>query len=173
MSYTATAIDNSEYNGARLTADADADAVTCVHLEIRPNGTSNRRALFFCAGVVVFVCLCIGIMSLALGAWPILPFAGAEALLLIAAVIVSVRSERVELLAISKNSVHVTVQQGSRSTVRSFSRFWTQAALVPGCTRNHRSRLLLVSHGRVQEIGSALIDSRKSDLYRQLTKMLN
>ena len=172
MSNTATTIDNSYYNRSRWHATnlVDNDGV---RLEIRPNGSSNRRALLICVGLLAFVNGSVGSVFFALGAWPVLPFAGLEALLLAGAALAILRAERVELLTISNRCVHLTVCRGKRRIVRTFTRYWTQVKWEPGRTKNERSRLFLISRGRAQEIGCELIESKKYDLHQQLTEILN
>jgi len=172
MSNSATTIDNSYYNRSRrhgLNIVSDGD----IRCEIRPNGSSNRRALLFCVSVLALVNGGMGIMFFALGAWPVLPFAGLEALLVIVAGFSVLRSERVEFLALSGNCLHLTICQGKRRTVRSFSRYWTEVRLMTSHSGHGRNKLILVSHGRVQEIGRELLDCRKTDLHRQLTDYLS
>ena len=173
MSNSAITIDNSYYNRCRWQADSSLVDADGVRVEIRPNGSSNRRALLICIGLLVFVNGSIGLFFLALGAWPVLPFAGLEALLLAGAAYSVLRAQRVEVLTISSRCVHLTIRHGKRRKVRTFMRYWTQAKWEPGRGGNEQSRLFLVSKGRVQEIGCNLIENKKSDLHRQLTEILN
>ena len=171
MPNPATAISNSQYNRSRLPADLGLGA-ECVQFEIRPNGYWNRRALLISVGLISFASLGIGIMFWLAGAWLILPFAGLEVLLLAGLAAAVLRNERYESLAISGDSIHVMVRCKRGCSVRSYSRHWTQARLMPDRIGTGRSRLLLVSHGRGQEIGKELIESEKYSLYRQLTSIL-
>ena len=171
MPNPATAISNSQYNRNRLQADLGS-GTECVQFEIRPNGYWNRRALLVGIGLIGFVSLSIGIMFLLAGAWLILPFAGLEVMLLASIAAAVLRNEHYESLAISSESIHVMVRCKRGCSVRSYSKHWTHAKLMPNRIGAGRSRLLLVSHGRGQEIGKELVESEKCILYRQLRNIL-
>ncbi len=143
-------------------------------LEIRPNGSSNRRALLICIFTLVLLTGCIGIIFAYLGAWLVLPFAGLEALLLLVGTgIATLRSRRVEVLAISNDYIHLTVWKSHHANVQSFAKHWTQVKFVPGRTRHEPYILLLSNQGKVHQIGCDLPESVKRNLYLQLSNCLN
>jgi len=113
--------------------------------------------------------LIVGVGFLAIGAWPILPFAGAEILLFVLCFKLAMRSARYsELLSVDEE--HVRLRQLSPCNEREycFQRYWTQVRLKPGVSRFHPSTLMIGSHGNFLQIGRFLTESARQDLTKRL-----
>ena len=123
---------------------------------LRPNPPLSAAVLKSIVIGVAFVNIAFAITFILRGAWPVMPFMGADVALLAWAFrevrIASRRHERVTLRPAS-----LTVQQhparGQPSEVV-FNPYWVRVNLEePG---HHWSRLILRSHGRVVQVGSFL-----------------
>jgi len=68
----------------------------------------------------------------------------------------------------------VTVSKiGHRHTEqREFPRLWARVELVRARSGGHPSRLLIGSHGKVCEVGQALIESDRLSLGRRLSELI-
>lgn len=164
---------NKHYNPADLPA-CRKGGEDGVMLEIRPNGFSNLRGLYICAVILSAITTLTGIMFAFFGAWPVLPFAGLEAaLLLVSAGFVAARARATETLVFSKDYLHVSKGYGKRRAAYSFPKPWARVALRPGQSRHDPPALTLGSHGRTVEIGGSLVDRRKARLYRQIAEILD
>lgn len=136
---------------------------------IQSNECLHRYGLVMCICFLSISMFVISIMMFVLGAWLVLPFAGAElVVLIVGAWISSSHCSDADSLTISKNYVHLTKRRRMCKTVKSFPRQWTYFKLEPGCTKHEPSRLLVGSQGKYQEIGEYLIESARQRLYSQL-----
>jgi uncharacterized membrane protein len=101
------------------------------------------------------------------GAWPILPFAGLEMLVLCLALR---RFERhagdYERISICGDRVDVEICEGGQARSHELSRYWAQLVSRDG------ARLALRSHGREVEIGRYLNDAQRRALARELGREL-
>jgi len=128
--------------------------------------TSGRLVVF---GLVVFVSVGIGLaFTLVFGAWPILPFAGVEMLILYLAFRhVERHAGDYERLAIAGDRLEVEVLDGGRYSRFGCNRQWVQLV----CDRDG-GRLALRSHGREFEIGRHLNEQQRLSVARQLGRKL-
>jgi uncharacterized membrane protein len=141
---------------------------------IRPNRSMDRRQAAWVVMAIATASFAVaGSMSIAYGAWPILPFAGLEVAAL-AFVIwrVQASSENEDVLVFA--SAHVDVTRRHEGDVHSyrFNRHWVRVNLRNSIARNLPSRLEIGSHGKFVEIGSFLTDEERASLAEHLTARL-
>jgi uncharacterized membrane protein len=113
------------------------------------------------------VCLpTFGVAGLAtvLGYWPVLPFAGAEMLLLAWALHSNMqrRFER-ETIDISEAEVVISYSRGEPARVV-FPRHWARVKIRRPNSPLHRSQLVIESHGRAYEVGKFLTEEERRQL---------
>lgn len=114
----------------------------------------------------------IALAFTAVGAWPVMPFAGIE----LGALWLALRhlqrhagdEERIEA---GPDQILVTRIQAGHTEHHEFSRYWARLHVVraPG---GNNCRLFLRSHGRELEIGRLLTEAQKRVLARDLTAFL-
>ena len=128
--------------------------------------SSSGRLLVF--GFVFFVSVGIGLaFTVIFGAWPIMPFAGLEMLVLYLAFRYAERhAADYERLAIAGDRVEVEVLDGGRLRRFDCNRQWAQLVCRDG------GRLALRSHGREIEIGRHLNEQQRLSVARQLKRKL-
>ncbi len=104
----------------------------------------------------------------AVGAWPIVPFAGLElAIVYLAFREIGRHEGDCETIVIAGDTVRVeTVRAGSRHTVQ-FNRHWVQVVVEPGSVLAV-PRVWLRSHGRLVEVGRHLPQEGRLELAREL-----
>jgi len=136
----------------------------------RRNNSLSTSGRLFVFGFVFFVSVGIGLaFTFVFGAWPILPFAGLEMLVLYFAFRhVGRHAADYERLAIAGDRVEVEVLDGGRVSRFGCNRHWVQVV----CDRNG-SRLALRSHGREVEIGRHLNEQQRLSVARQLGRRLH
>ena len=142
------------------------------HIDLVPHVSLSVRGafVFFCA--VCFVTLGVaGVFSL-LGFWPVLPFAGAEMLLLGWALRSNMqrRFER-ETIHITEAAVVVEDAHASPSRVE-FPRHWARVKIRRPKSPLHRAQLLIESHGRVREVGKFLTEEERRQLAVELRQLI-
>ena len=129
--------------------------------------------------LAIFV-ICLSVLSLtialsflSLGFWLVLPFAGLEIIIVVAAVASSVRRSRdYEMLIVEGENVTITQNRGGRIQVSRFQRYWTRVRQEPGATRLQPDRLLIGSHGRFVVIGCDLTEADKKRLATRIDRAL-
>ncbi|MBL8201108.1 MAG: DUF2244 domain-containing protein [Chromatiales bacterium] len=146
--------------------------------ELRPNSSLTPRAAAWFYGSLVAVLLCVAIGCTALGFWPVLPFAGLEAAVLLGAVRwVQRRATAREYIRVDDASVVIEkCRPGRRGDdgrmAYAFQRPWTRIELRRGRPAHWPSRLLLSSRGRSVEIGAFLTDGERQGLKDRLAELL-
>jgi uncharacterized membrane protein len=131
---------------------------------IVPHRSLSRRGRRILLGVICAVCTINATVFVCIGAWPVGGFTGIE--LLLAAVLFSINTRAArasEILMLSASGLRIvrTDMHGAK-TERSLSPAWLQVELRERAGRV--PALLLMSHGKVEEIGRALGETEKRDL---------
>jgi uncharacterized membrane protein len=142
------------------------------HIDLAPHCSLTARgaALFF--GLVCLVTVGIAAVFTVLGFWPVLPFAGAEMLLLAWALKVSMdrRLER-ESIDISESEIVVERSRGTPQRVV-FPRHWARVKIRRPNSPLHRGQLVIESHGRAHEVGKFLTEEERRQLAAELRRLI-
>ena len=136
----------------------------------RRNNSLSSSGRLFVFSFILTVSLGIALaFSLLLGAWPILPFAGLEMVVLYLAFrYIDRHASDYERITIRGDDVAVEVHEGRKVTRLEMNRSWAQVV----CARDG-SRLALRSHGREIEVGRHLCNAERSDMARELARELH
>jgi uncharacterized membrane protein len=134
---------------------------------------SARGARLFFASVCVPTFGIAGAATI-LGYWPVLPFAGAEMVLLGWALKTNMarRFER-EHIEVSETEViveYTSVRGMSRRVV--FPRHWAQVKIRRPKSLLHRGQLVIESHGRGHEVGKFLTEEERRHLAAELKLLI-
>ena len=110
----------------------------------------------------------------AVGAWMILPFAGAEAITVLAVFyyLVCHRGDDEELVVLADEKVSIIKRTGRSESQHEFPRYWAQVTLERSRNDWYPARLLVRSHGRVVEVGAAVRDEDKPALANEMKNMM-
>jgi uncharacterized membrane protein len=148
---------------------ARGEAAEYVYVARRNNSlsSSGRRFVF---GLILAVSLGIAAgFSFVFGAWPILPFAGLEMVVLYCAFrYMDHHAADYERITIRGCAIAVEVQEGAHVTRRELNRHWSQVV----CDRDG-SRLALRAHGREIEVGRHLCAEQRLEMARELGRELH
>ena len=147
---------------------AGGEAAEYVYTARRNNSlsSSGRRLVFAFILTVSFGIAAA--FSVALGAWPILPFAGIEMVVLYVAFrYVDRHSADYERITIRGDSVAVEVREGARIAHFELNRYWAQVVC-----EHEGAHLALRSHGREIEVGRHLCDEQRLEMARGLARDL-
>ena len=137
-------------------------------LAARRNNSLTSFDRIFAFGLIAFVSLGIATAFACLGAWPILPFAGIEVLVLYWAWRwVARHAHDYELLTITGDVVEIEVADVERVQRFRFNRCWTQVV----CARDGAT-LALHSHGRQIEFGRHLTNEERLQAAGALRRQL-
>jgi uncharacterized membrane protein len=131
---------------------------------------STRGALLF-FGSVCLATFGVAGAATALGYWPVLPFAGAEMLLLGWALHSNMqrRHER-EHIEITEREIIVEYARPARRVV--FPRHWASVKIRRPKSPLHRGQLVIESHGRGHEVGKFLTEEERRQLAAELRRLV-
>lgn len=159
----------------RLMVEAEHDARTGERRFIlSANGSMSRRQVMAFLSVAGLIMAGIGLGFSALGLWLVLPFSGAEWLLLAYAFHASLHDARLrEVLTIDATMVRLERGRSGPEQVYRFHRAWLTLEWKRPEYFAHPSRLLLRSHGREVEVGGFLAEPEREELIRELRQILS
>ena len=142
------------------------------HIDLAPHCSLTPRgaALFF--GLACLATFGIAAVFTVLGFWPVLPFAGAEMLLLAWALKASMdrRLER-ESIDISATEIVIEYTRGTPRRVV-YPRHWARVKIRRPNSPLHRGQLVIESHGRAHEVGKFLTEEERRQLAAELRRLI-
>jgi len=136
---------------------------------IRANCSMTSRELIIIYGSLVLVSMSIALRFVFLGLWLVLPFTLLE-LGLLGGILYYMWSRRddAEIISIADGTIRIEQRDRKGSREWSIPTYWAKLELAQSRHRNHPTRLLLRSHGKVEEIGRCLTDEEREKLSREL-----
>jgi len=142
------------------------------HIDLSPHCSLSVRGAFVFFGSVCLPTFGVAGFAAALGYWPVLPFAGAEMLLLAWALRSNMqRRFEHETIDISDAEVVITYSRGEPARVV-FPRHWARVKIRRPNSPLHRSRLVIESHGRAYEVGKFLTEEERRQLAAALRSQI-
>jgi len=142
------------------------------HIDLAPHCSLSTRGAFLFFGSVCLPTFGVASAATALGFWPVLPFAGAEMLLLGWALRSNMqrRFER-ETIDVSETEIVIEYARGNPQRVV-FPRHWAQVKIRRPKSPLHRCQLVIESHGRAYEVGKFLSEEERHQLAAQLKQLI-
>jgi uncharacterized membrane protein len=142
------------------------------HIDLAPHCSLTPRGALLFFGLVAFATFGVACVFTVLGFWPVLPFAGAEMLLLGWALKGSMdrRFDR-ESIDISENEIVVEYARGTPQRVV-FPRHWARVKIRRPKSALHRSQLVIESRGRAVELGKFLTEEERRQLAAELRRLI-
>jgi uncharacterized membrane protein len=126
------------------------------------------RSALLLFGSVCFATLGVAGVATVLGYWPVLPFAGAEMLLLGWALKTSMdRRHEHETIDVTESEVVIEYSKGTPRRVV-FPRHWARVKIRRPKSPLHRAHLVIESHGRAYEVGKFLSEEERRQLAAHL-----
>lgn len=141
---------------------------------LRPNRSLSWPGVvsFFLGLFVVSMSIAVGLALM--GYWLVLPFSGLEMIALgVALYVVARRSHLAEVIRVTEDGVEIERGCGQPTERRTFPRYWSQVRLEALGAGARRSRLLICSHGKSEEVGGFLSESERQDLAVRLRRALS
>ena len=145
---------------------------TATEFDLAPNCSLSTRGALVFFGLVCGATFGIATVATLLGFWPVLPFAGAEMLLLGWALYTNMqRRYEHEHIDISETEVVIRYARGLPQQVV-FPRHWAQVKIRRPKSPLHRSHLVIESHGRAYEVGKFLTEEERRHLAAELRRLI-
>jgi len=142
------------------------------HFDLIPHCSLSVRGALVFFGSVCLVTFGVAGAATLMGYWPVLPFAGAE-MLLLGWALRSNMQRRFE-----RESIHVTeteiVIEDAHATPRRivFPRHWARVKIRRPKSPLHRGQLVIESHGRAYEVGKFLSEEERRQLAAGLGQLI-
>ena len=145
------------------------DAAT--HIDLAPHCSLSTRGAVVFFGSVCLATFGVAGVATALGFWPVLPFAGAEMLLLGWALHSNMqrRHER-ETIDVSETEVVIEYCAAANPPRVVFPRHWARVKIRRPKSPLHRGQLVIESHGRAYEVGKFLTEEERRQLAAELRR---
>jgi uncharacterized membrane protein len=142
------------------------------HIDLAPHCSLTPRGAWLFFASVCFATFGVAAVATALGFWPVLPFAGAEMLLLGWALKTSMarRFER-ESVDISDREIVIEYSRGTPRRIV-FPRHWARVKIRRPKSPLHRGQLVIESHGRAAEVGQFLTEEERCHLAADLRRLI-
>lgn len=138
----------------------------------RPNCSLSLTGKMMVLGSFLLVLSMVSVGFAALGAWPILPFAGLEMLAVTLAFYQVACHERdYERITIEGDRIVLECRDNVRFMRTEYKRCWTRVLLHCQSVGRH-CQVALSSHGIEQELGRHLNDAQRTELAYQLKRRL-
>lgn len=155
---------------ARITPEGDTGEG--LRVVVRQNRTLTLRGMAVLFAGLTLVVLTIGVGFTLAGAWPVLPFAGLE-LVLVGAVLYRLfrHADDHDRLLVDRERVTVIRRRGRRERRDEFQRCWTKIVLERG-RGWYPSRLKVGSHGRFVIIAAGVNETERESLSATLNDFL-
>jgi uncharacterized membrane protein len=154
--------------------DSGRDATTGNRrIILRPNASLTERQAWLLLAVVALVMAGIAAGFAMQGLWLVLPFSGAEWLLLAYCFKLSFRTCSVcEVITITEAMVLLEKGRDKPEQTYRFQRAWVSLDWSKPSIKGHPSRLSFRLHGKAVEIGRFLVESEREALARELQQIL-
>jgi len=147
---------------------ADAENAGAYTLTAKRNNSLSTSGRYLVFGFIFIVSFGISLAFAAFGAWPVLPFAGLEMLVLFLAFrYIERRSEDYERLTLNGDKLVLERVEHGNFRQFEFNRYWAQVM----CDAEG-SRLALRSHGREVEFGHYLTEQERVKIAWQLKERI-
>jgi uncharacterized membrane protein len=154
--------------------ESEWDAITgCRRIVLRPNASLTGRQTWLLLATVAIVMAAIAIGFAMLGLWLVLPFSGAEWLLLAYCFKLSFRTcSLCEVITITDALVLLEKGRDRPERTYRFQRAWVSLDWVKSPIKGYPSRLSFRLHGKETEVGRFLVESEREELARELRQIL-
>lgn len=120
------------------------------------------------------LCMLVAVGFSLMGYWLVLPFAGAEILLLaVGFYLCALSGCETEVIRIKRDRIAIEKGRESMRTVWEFDRAWARIELVPARIEWYPSRLVIRSHGKQLQLGAFLTDGERERLARELKRAIS
>jgi uncharacterized membrane protein len=146
------------------------DAVT--HIELAPHCSLSTRGALTFFGSVALPTFGVAGAATALGYWPVLPFAGAEIVLLGWALRSNMRRRHDrESIDVTETEIAISYARGMPRRVV-FPRHWARVKIRRPKSPLHRGQLVIESSGRAYEVGKFLTEEERHQLAAKLGRLI-
>jgi uncharacterized membrane protein len=141
---------------------------------IRPNRSLSWAQMKRVYAGLAALCMFVAVGFTLLGYWMVLPFAGAEILLLaVGFYLCALDGRETEVIRIKNDRIAIEKGQERTRTVWELDRRWARIELLPARIEWYPSRLVIRSHGKQLQLGAFLTEGERERLARELKRAIS
>ena len=141
---------------------------------IRPNRSLSWAQIKLVYAALASLCMFVAMGFTLLGYWMVLPFAGAEVLLLAVGFYLCALSGReTEVIRIKDDRIAIEKGQKGTRKVWELDRSWARIELLPPRIEWYPSRLVIRSHEKQLQLAAFLTDGERERLARELERAIS
>jgi len=143
-------------------------------LIVKANQSMSWRANMFLAASLGFICMGVAIVMATYGLWMVIPFAGAEVLLIVVCLWLTLRRlSRKEVITVNDDAIRLEWGYNQPDQTVSLPRQWSR--LTYRCKESvfEVGDLTVSAHGKHYALGSCLNRDEKKALHTELTTALS
>ena len=149
------------------------DNGTTTRIIVMANRSMNWRQNLYLAATLGFVCMGMAIVLAWFGMWMILPFAGAEVVLIVVCLyLTQKRLSRKEVITVENEEIRLEWGYTEPEVTVNLPRQWSRLAYSFPESVFEVGHLSVVAHGKRYILGSCLNKSEKQALYTELKSAL-
>jgi uncharacterized membrane protein len=142
------------------------------HFDLIPHCSLSVRGALVFFGSVCLVTFGVAGAATLMGYWPVLPFAGAE-MLLLGWALRSNMQRRFERESIHVTETEIVIEDAHAIPRRVvFPRHWARVKIRRPKSPLHRGQLVIESHGRSREVGKFLTEEERLQLADELRQLV-
>ena len=142
------------------------------HFDLIPHCSLSVRGALVFFGSVCLVTFGVAGAATLMGYWPVLPFAGAE-MLLLGWALRSNMQRRFERESIDITETEIVIEDAHAIPRRIvFPRHWARVKIRRPKSPLHRCQLVIESHGRAREVGKFLTEEERRQLAVELRRLI-
>ncbi|ASJ71147.1 DUF2244 domain-containing protein [Granulosicoccus antarcticus] len=151
----------------------DEKGVT-VRLIVTPNRSMSWRANLYLAASLGFICMGMALVLASFGLWMVVPFAGAEVLLIITCLYLTLkRLSRKEVITVDNEAIRLEWGYNHPEVIVNLPRRWTRLSYNCPESLFEVGHLSVAAHGKHYTLGRCLNKVEKKALFTELKIALN
>lgn len=149
------------------------DKGSTVRVIVMANRSMSWRANLYLAASLGFVCVGMAVVMAFFGMWMILPFAGAEVVLIVVCLYLTQRRlSRKEVITVEKEAIRLEWGYNHPEVTVNLPRRWSRLSYSCPESMFEMGHLSVAAHGKHYVLGSCLNKDEKRALYTELKSAL-
>jgi len=149
------------------------DKGTTIRLIVKANQSMSWRANLYLAASLGFICMGVAIAMATYGLWMVIPFAGAEVVLIVVCLYLTLkRLSRKEVITVDNEAIKLEWGYNQPDVTVNLPRQWSRLRYSCADSPFDVGELSVSAHGKRYALGRCLNREEKKALYKELLAAL-
>lgn len=146
---------------------------TTIRLIVKANQSMSWRANMYLAASLGFICMGVAIALATFGLWMVIPFAGAEIVLIVVCLYLTLkRLSRQEVITVDSEAIKLEWGYNQPDVTVNLPRRWSRLSYYCADSPFEMGDLSVSAHGKRYALGRCLNREEKKALYTELQAVL-